>query len=287
MKIGYLGKQNSFAVEMLNRLRAARIQDELLPWSPDEEAPAQDLEVIISVGKVGAEKLDHQPKLALLQTATAGFESVDVEELAWTRQPGTQRQEHPEANRALYGKTICIVGLGGIGDLLIERLRGFGVTLTGVDSHPEHAPAGVKASPIDGLKDALASADYVVLAVPGTKENENLMDAAALASMKKDAVLVNVGRGTLIDEKALLAAVRSGRLYGAGLDVVRDEPVTSDNALLSEPRILVTPHVAGSTDLMLQGTVDFLTETLARFEQGLRPEGVVNEPKQPRVPLNS
>jgi len=132
---------------------------------------------------------------------------------------------------------------------------------------------------------AVAVADYVVLAVPGTKENENMIDAEVLAAMKKGAVLVNVARGTLVEESALLTAVTSGHVYGAGIDVVKGEPVKPDNPLLSDPRIIVTPHIAGSTDVMLDGTVKYLNEVLAGYAKGIRPVGVVNEPKEPRVPL--
>jgi phosphoglycerate dehydrogenase-like enzyme len=190
-----------------------------------------------------------------------------------------------EVNRALFGKTACIVGLGGIGDLLIERLRGFGMILTGVDNHPEHAPNGLKGYGHDDLKLAAADADYLVLAIPGTKDNENMIDETVFAAMKKNSVLVNVGRGTLVDESALLAAVKSGHLYGAGLDVVKNEPVSEGNPLLMEPRIFVTPHIAGATDLMLAGTVSYLGNVLAEFRQGIRSGGIVNEPGNPRVTL--
>lgn len=188
-------------------------------------------------------------------------------------------------NRALFGKTACIVGLGGIGDLLIERLRGFGMILTGVDDHPEHTPNGVRGYRRDQLKLAAEDADYLVLAIPGTKDNENMIDATVLARMKDKAVLINVGRGTLVDEAALLTAVESGHLYGAGLDVVKDEPVSKGNLLLMEPRIFATPHIGGSTDLMLNGTVSYLGEVLVAYRQGLRPGGIVNDPTNPRVPL--
>jgi len=326
VKIGYLGKQDSFAVEMLKQMKAGNSQDEFLTWLPGEKAPAMDLEVLLAIGKVGAKELEGQTKLGLLQTASAGYDEVNVEaatkagiwvasapttktgngesvaefavllmlaasrrlneQLAFTRDSEQVRPEKPEVNMALHGKRVCIVGLGGIGDLLVERLRGFGMVLTGVDKHPEHAPVGVKGYGSDHLKFALASADYVVLAIPGTKENENMIDAEVLASMKKGAVLLNVSRGTLVDERALLAAVKSGHLYGAGLDVVKNEPVKPDNPLLSEPRIFVTPHIAGSTDVMLEGTVKYLKEVLAGYIKGVRPEGAVNEPKEPRVPLN-
>jgi len=327
VKIGFLAPKDVFAEEMLKKLKTVRAQDEFLRWLPGDKAPGTDLEVLISNGKVGAEQLEGLAKLGLLQTASAGYESVDVEAatklgiwvasaptsktgngesvaefavllllaagrrlneaLTWTRADKASRQGPPEGSKALFGSTVCVVGLGGIGQLLVERLRGFGVTLLGVDMHPEHAPADVKAYHIEQLKEAVAEADFVVLAVPGSKENENLVDAEVLASMKKDAVLVNVGRGTLIDEAALLAAVKSGHLYGAGLDVVKAEPVDASNPLLTEPRILVTPHIAGSTDVMLAGTVEYLAEVLARYEQGLQPQGVVNEPKEPRVPLRA
>ena len=79
--------------------------------------------------------------------------------------------------------------------------------------------------------------------------------------------------------------MKSGQLYGAGLDVVKDEPVSKGNPLLTEPRILVTPHIAGSTDLMLDGTVKYLGEVLAKYQDGLQSKGIVNEPANPRVPL--
>jgi len=324
MKIGFLGKQNAFALEMLRRLQCEHPEDEFSTWQPGDKAPSTELEVIFAFGKVDSKEIEAQTKLGLIQMASAGYEGVDVdaatqagvwvgsapttktgngesvaelavllmlavsrrlnEELA-LMQGHAQVSAKPEVNRALFGKTACIVGLGGIGDLLIERLRGFGMILTGVDNHPEHAPNGVRGYGHDELKLAAAEADYLVLAIPGTKDNEDMIDGTVLAGMKKNAVLVNVGRGTLVDESALLAAVKSGHLYGAGLDVVKDEPVNEGNPLLMEPRIFVTPHIAGSTDLMLDGTVSYLGEILGEFRQGIRSGGIVNEPRNPRVPL--
>jgi phosphoglycerate dehydrogenase-like enzyme len=324
MKIGFLGKQNAFALEMLRRLQSEHAEDEFSAWQPGDQAPSMELEVIVAFGKVDSKDIAAETKLGLIQMASAGYEGVDVdaatkagvwvgsapttktgngesvaelavllmlaasrrlnEELAVTT-GHAQDSGKLEVNRALFGNTACIVGLGGIGDLLIERLRGFGMILTGVDNHPEYAPDGVKGYGHDELKLAAADADYLILAIPGTKDNENMIDATVLAAMKQNAVLVNVGRGTLIDEAALLAAVKSGHLYGAGLDVVKDEPVSKGNPLLTEPRIFVTPHIAGSTDLMLDGTVSYLGEVLEGFRQGIRFKGIVNEPQNPRVPL--
>jgi len=324
MKIGFLGKQNAFAREMLTRLRGQHRDDEFSVWQAGEKAPSTELEVIFASGKVDAEELEAQTKLGLLQMVSAGYDGVDVDAATkagiWVASAPTTKTgngesvaEHAvllmlavsrrlneelavihghapsaaklEVNRALFGKTACIVGLGGIGDLLIERLRGFGMILTGVDYHPEHAPKGVKGYGHDELKLAAADADYLILAIPGTKDNENMIDAAVLAAMKKHAVFVNVGRGILVDESALLAAVKSGHLYGAGLDVVKDEPVSKGNPLLMEPQIVVTPHIAGATDLMLDGTVNYLGNVLQAFRQRIRSGGIVNDPVNPRVPL--
>jgi phosphoglycerate dehydrogenase-like enzyme len=209
------------------------------------------------------------------------------EEMALTHGSTQSRPGKWEGNRTLFGKVACIVGLGGIGDLLIERLRGFGMTLTGVDNHPEYAPDGVKGYGHDELKVAAAEADYLVLAIPGTTENENLIDGAVLAGMKKNAVLINVARGALVDEPALLAAVKSGHLFGAGLDVVKDEPVSEANPLMREARIFVTPHIAGSTDLTLEGTTKYLGEVLVSYRNGLKSEDFINDPAKPRVPLRA
>jgi phosphoglycerate dehydrogenase-like enzyme len=325
MKIGFFGKQNAFALEMFRRFQLDHSRDDFSAWQPGEEAPSTEFEVIIAFGKVDSNEIEAQTKLGLVQMASAGYEGVDVdaatkagvwvgsapttktgngesvaeaavllmlaasrrlnEELSFTHDTPQNRPEKRQENMALFGKTACIVGLGGIGDLLIERLRGFGMILTGVDNHPEHAPNGVRAYGHQQLKVAAAAADYVILAIPGTTENENMIDGPVLAAMKKNAVLVNVGRGTLVDEPALLAAVRSGHLFGAGLDVVKDEPVSEENPLLMEPRIFVTPHIAGSTDVMLDGTLSYLGEVLAEYRNGLRSAGIINDPIKPRVPL--
>src|ERR1700683_5416200 len=258
---------------MLRQLKLEHSRDEFFTWQPGDKAPSTELEVIIAFGKVDSEEIQAQKKLGLIQMASAGYEGVDVEaatkfgvwvgsapttkrgngesvaevavllmlaasrrmneELAFTHGGAQSRPERGEANKALFGKTACIVGLGGIGDLLIERLRGFGMILTGVDNHPEHAPHGVRGEGHDELKVAAAQADFLILAIPVTQENQNMIDGTVLAGMKKNSVLVNVGRGTLVDETALLAAIKSGHLFGAGLDVVKNEPASEGNPLLT------------------------------------------------------
>jgi phosphoglycerate dehydrogenase-like enzyme len=300
---------------------------EITVWPQGEAAPADDFEVLVVMGKTTRAEMEAQPALGLVQTASAGYEGIDLEAASelgiWvahspSQETGnatsvaehaillllaTSRRLHEELELlygraedaarkpatafALYGKTVCLVGLGGIGHKLVERLRPFGVSLNVVDPHPEHGPADVRMFTPDLLTEAIAEADYVVLALPASPETENLFDAQMFAAMQQGAILINVARGSLVDEQALLESIRSGHLSGAGLDVVREEPISRDNPLLRESRILVTPHIAGFTGIMFQGTVDYLTKALGAYERGSRSSGIVNEPATPRKPLQA
>jgi phosphoglycerate dehydrogenase-like enzyme len=154
------------------------------------------------------------------------------------------------------------------------------------DEHPEDAPAGVTAFSADKLEMAVADADFVVVCVRASKENEGLMSASVLRSMKRGAILVNVARGSLVDEHALLAALKDGQISAVGLDVVRHEPLDPTNPFLDVPQALVTPHIAAYTDLMLCGTVDYICQVLKEFETGRKPASALNSPARPRVGLS-
>lgn len=322
MKIAFLHSDNDFNAEMLRELQSRLTQHELLPWITGKSAPAHDLEVLLSVGRVGRQQLEDQPKLALIQTASTGYENVDIDAatelgiwvsyapsdltgnatsvaefavlllLGASRHLGQAVQSLNDKtvkpvrlNPALSGKTVCIVGLGSIGQLLADRLRPFGVRLVATDEHPEHAPADVTAFPPDQLKIAVAQADYVVICVRASKENDNLINASVLRAMKRGAILVNIARGMLVDEDALLAAVKDGQISAAGLDVLQKEPPDPKNPLLGLPQVLVTPHIAGSTDLMLEGTVNYISEVVGEFASGRKPKSVLNTPQKPRRAL--
>jgi phosphoglycerate dehydrogenase-like enzyme len=150
------------------------------------------------------------------------------------------------------------------------------------DEHPENAPADVHAYPADELNTAVAHADFVVICVRASKENENLIDAAALAAMKRGSILVNIARGMLIDEAALVSAITKGQLSAAGLDVLKNEPPDCKDALLQLPQVLVTPHIAGLTDLMLNGTVNYICHVIEEFAAGKTPKSILNSPAKPR-----
>jgi phosphoglycerate dehydrogenase-like enzyme len=118
------------------------------------------------------------------------------------------------------------------------------------------------------LGDLLAAADYVVVVVPLTPQTRGLIDADALAAMRPDAVLVNVARGGVVDEPALLDAVRGGNLGGAVLDVFAEEPLSPDSPWWNEPNVLVTPHVAGLAPRYAEQVLDLVADNLCRFRDG-------------------
>ena len=322
MKIAFLHRENEFTAALLRELQAKLPQYELLSWTPGEPAPAQDLEVLIALAPVGPEHFAGQPKLAFVQTASTGYESVDIDAASdlgiWVsyapsdvtgnatsvaefavllllaasrRLPQFLASTHdssihpPLILPALSDKTVCVIGLGDIGERIIDRLRPFGMRLVATDQHPENAPHDVVAHPADHLHKAVANADYVVICVRASKENENLINRSTLHAMKRGAILVNIARGTLIDEDALIDAVEEGRIAAAGLDVVRDEPLQPSNPLLAHPEIIVTPHIAGFTDIMLHGTADYLTTVLDDLAAGRKPKSVLNSPARPRLAL--
>ncbi|GIK87006.1 MAG: hypothetical protein BroJett026_24870 [Betaproteobacteria bacterium] len=153
------------------------------------------------------------------------------------------------AGREIAGKTLGVVGFGGIGRLTAKLGRALGMRATGFDallpaSHPCWRDEGVEARTLDAL---LAEADVVTLHVPLLPATRNLIDAARLGTMRRGAILVNTARGGVVDEAAVAAALRSGRLGGAALDVFEQEPLPAGSPLAGCPRLILTPHVAGVT----------------------------------------
>lgn len=151
---------------------------------------------------------------------------------------------------SLYGATVLIVGLGDIGGEFAKRCKAMGGTTFGIRRVLRPKPEEIdELYRLDQLNDVLPKADIVALSLPGTKETYHLIDADRLSKMKKGAILLNVGRGTAIDQDALADALESGHLGGAGLDVTDPEPLPKENRLWKAPNLLLTPHVSGGYHL--------------------------------------
>ena len=188
------------------------------------------------------------------------------------RETVAQRQwKRGLAIHSIYGSRITVLGTGDIGTECALRLRAFHpAVIRGVNRRGGANPAFDSVTPISGLDALLPETDLLIMALPGTAETDGLMDAERLARLKEGAYLVNVGRGSAVDEAALEKELRAGRLGGAALDVFRHEPLPADSSLWSCPRLLITPHIAGN--LTLPATVEKIArqfiDNLRRFTRG-------------------
>ncbi len=260
------------------------------PYSAEVLAQAPDLRVISRTG-VGYDAIDvaeatrrgivvcttpntNQHAVAdfavllLLACARRLVEAVDlVRSGRWTPQP---------MGLELRGSTVGIVGTGLIGGEVARRLSGFGPRLLGYDvvRSPElEQRLGLR---YVGLEQLLAESDFVTLHAPLLPETRGLIDAAALARMKPGAFLVNTARGPLVDEAALAEALRRGQIAGAALDVFAVEPLPPDSPLREVEHLLLTPHVAGSTEQARAAMAAMAVDNAARVLRGQPPLSCVN-----------
>lgn len=169
----------------------------------------------------------------------------------------------------LGGKTLLIVGLGDIGGRLARLAKAFDMRVLALRRDPAAGGGAADAvHPMAALGALLPEADFVVLTVPLTPDTLHLIGAAALARMKPSAHLVNVARGRVVDEPALVAALAAGRIAGAALDVTADEPLPPDSPLWGMPQVLITPHTAGETRRYEDNVIAILRDNLDRLWRG-------------------
>jgi glyoxylate reductase len=246
-----------------------------MPPPPDElRAGVADAEGLLSLlsDRVDGDLIASAPKLRAIANYAIGFDNIDVDaatarsiqvgntpdvltdataDLAWALMLAVARRL-VEANRDVldgkwrtweprgwigvdvHGATLAVIGAGRIGRAVAQRAVGFEMEVLMVDLG-------------DDLHAALERADFVSLHTPLTPETRHLIDADALARMKPTAILVNTARGPIVDQDALAAALREGRLGGAGLDVTDPEPLPPDHPLLQTPNLLVVPHIGSAT----------------------------------------
>jgi phosphoglycerate dehydrogenase-like enzyme len=269
------------------------------------------LDILIpTMSIVGGRQLETADRLQLIQQCGAGLEGVDLQaarnlnirvanvptdmsgnadsvaELGiylmlglsrdvrgMARSLATRKTGTPQG-RALSGKTVGLIGLGGIGRALARKLIPFNVRLMGVKRrNPQQAKeelgldwAGTPAE-MDIL---LGQSDYVALCLPLTAENRHMIGRQAFAAMKRDAFLINLSRGGLVDRDALEEALASEMIAGAGLDVFWEEPVDPDDPVFRY-NVLATPHIAGSTDVSIGGIVKAVAENIRRLDRGQEP----------------
>jgi D-3-phosphoglycerate dehydrogenase / 2-oxoglutarate reductase len=248
-----------------------------------EEIGGYDAMVGRSATRVSRELLDHAPRLRVVGRAGVGVDNVDLERatelgIAIINAPGGNtvsvaeltfgvllsilRHVHEAAQSMaagewrrsalggseLRGRTFAIIGLGRIGSEVARRARGFGVKLIGFDpfvSEARFEELGVERT--GSLEELLQRADIVTLHVPLTNQTNGMIGAPELALLRRQAIVINLARGGIVDETALAAALRGGSIAAAALDVFSQEPLPRDHPLRSAPNLLLTPHLGAST----------------------------------------
>jgi phosphoglycerate dehydrogenase-like enzyme len=226
-------------------------------------------------------------------TSAAGVNAVGIAEFVigrllqhWKRFPEiddaqTRHEWEPRYGRQLAGATVGLIGLGAINAAVARRLRPFDVRVlaTRRSATPgATAPEVDELFPTTELHTMLGRCDAVVAAVPETPETRGLMDAAAFAAMAPGAFFVNVGRGSLVDEPALIDALERGHLSGAALDVASSEPLPGEHPLWDAPNVLLSPHTAASPTALFANLQVLFRENLARY--------LADEPLQNEVDLS-
>lgn len=261
----------------------------------------RDADVIVVApreGRLLRELWPHAPRVRWVHALAAGVESLLFDELRASEVPLTNSRgifadalgewalaamlffakdlrrlmRQQDAQRwapfnigALDGSTLGIVGFGGIGRAVARRAEAFGMRVV-----------ATRATPLDEL---LAAADYVVISTPLTPETQRLIGVRELALMKTNAVLINIGRGAVVDEAALIDALRDRRIRGAALDVFESEPLAAGHPFWSMENVLLSPHCADHTDDAHDRTMAFFLENLRRFESGEALMNVVDKAK--------
>ena len=172
----------------------------------------------------------------------------------------------PERAFELSGQTLCVVGLGDIGLALAERAAALGMRVTAVRRRQAAPPPSVTLmGAFDEMDALLAEADHVAVCLPLTQATRGVFDARRLAAIKPGAYFYNVGRGELVEQDALVAALRAQRLAGAGLDVTVPEPLPSDHPLWELPNVVITAHTSGATPYYWDRGVQILIENIAHY----------------------
>ena len=264
------------AKENLDVLRAMGHEIAFLQQEKEALPCAGDwVEGVICNGLFLHHPLSHFPNLRYIQLTSAGFDRVPMDEIrargieihnargvysvpmaehaVWGvlslyhqapfffKNQAESRWEKHRGLRELAGNTVCILGTGSVGTECAKRFRAFGCRIIGVNRTVRESPAFDAVLPMDALADALAQADVVVLTLPLNAATCGLMNAERLAWMKPGAVLVNIARGAIVEEHALIEALQK-RLGGAVLDVFDPEPLAPESPLWSQENVIVTPH---------------------------------------------
>lgn len=232
----------------------------------------RDSDIVLTNAKIiqGPEIADHA--FALLLNFTRNIKAFNAQ------MSGGWNTDRELPMIELRGKTALVIGLGGIGTQIAQRAAAFGMTVLAVDPKdvPIHRDVAYVGKP-DELDDLLPKADVVFSSVPHTPATEGLIGARQFELMKQDVYFINISRGKIVDTDALVAALESGKVRAAGLDVTDPEPLPSDHPLWSMSNVTITPHLATISDRLEERRTQLLRDNITRFATGRPLRNVVNK----------
>ena len=298
----------AYQLDLIFARRQTNLRNFQVWTAADLTARLPEADVLVISGLWQNELLDCAPRLRFIQSIGAGIEQFDLDALrqrgirlatasgvnsnavsehamalvlALARHihTGRDRQNRREwrgmigdlslREDELGGKTLLIVGLGKIGSRLARLAKAFDMRVLATKRNPGSGDSTADAvHPPEALPALLPQADFVALTCPLTPQTDKLIDAAAFANMKESAYLINVARGGCVDEPALLAALESGTIAGAGIDHFWDEPLPQDSPFWALENLLITPHTGGETCMYEENLLDILLENLGRLWRG-------------------
>lgn len=284
---------------------------------PQEEYLAQ-CNVLMPGGKVtvDAALLEKAPHLELVAKSGVGYDRIDVEECsrrgiyvantpmtnylsvaehALMLMLATAKKVYPISlylrhsfpdfwcreryeGSELYGKVLSVIGLGNIGRRVAELASAFGMQILGFDPYADPAKIPPYVKLVDSMEEALSQGDFVTLHVAGGPATHHMINSDAFHKMKANAILINVSRGSVVEEAALIEALRNGDIAGAGLDVFENEPLLPHNPLMLMENVVATPHCAGNTaDARMRTQMDCVANILDLYS-GKAPRFALNKP---------
>jgi phosphoglycerate dehydrogenase-like enzyme len=239
-----------------------------------EEFIESDIVLTSEKGLVGEHLADHA--FALLLGVTRMIPQA-ARQRNWD---ATMRMRMRMENRELTGKTAAIIGLGGTGLAVARRAQTFGLRCMAVDPDVTTGPDYVErvVTP-DQLLNVARESDIIFVCCPKTAETTSMIGADVFEGMPADGYVINVTRGGIVDETALMAALDSGKLAGAGLDVVSEEPLPDEHPLWRYDNVLITPHTAGASQFRVDRILERVFTNMERFQRGETLDGVIDKRK--------
>ena len=232
-------------------------------------ATKRNIRVTNLAGLYGPSIAEHALGLMLILSRNLQVAQCNQAQKKWDRSVANTMRD-------LHGKTIAVVGLGNIGQNIARLSKALGMRVVGCRRTPRSTPFTDRVYELADLKTMLAEAEYVAVAAPLTRETEGMLGSAEFKAMRPGAFFINVSRGPVAQDAALVAALQSGHLAGAGLDVFADEPLPPEHPLWAMPNVVVSPHYSGETVNTSALPAQRFTRNLRNWLAGRELEGNVN-----------